>query len=607
MSQRPLKLSIPTRDRTCVDFCDGTPSGLSRWTAELPIEDPVRAAHGLLGAVASLNRCEAPFRTRFAQLETLRPLIHIACSGVSRRRPSRSLLRAERERKEAALAQRLQYQLATGYKMVIIDAVRSGVALEAGAPPASDTGIVVIAIHRALNELAQTLLRSLQFYIAPPQKLWEQLHQLYYLAEVKQVQYETVRDTEQVLRTATRITDAYDRALLLGAARPNTLRSAALGNLFTALEDWTRCVEVVESGSMKEPVILLDLAADGPPVPATLYRPHAEADGRAVDTRQLVDRMNRFLSGEADAAGLDLAMLTEQHEPLIRHAVQVWGVLTERAHARQSIKGTARVCVGLEAIHFHVGGQRSLAQQMQLRPGVEGEADEEEDAVMLDPFAGSSDVGGLRSQDDVTVRSRRWRLTPDDQDDPDALERHALALLEFSDTSPGGYGLICRDAAPERLHMGELIGVREGDDPDWALAQVRWCANADSESRLGAALIATRIEPGGARALSARGGTREWRAVLLVRSVEAIGQPAMLIAPPGAFAKGQKIAFNQQGRESKLLIEGCLQRLDGFDQFEARELGADCGVPQTGIEVDFISEEDERAAMAAFGFDLVSN
>ncbi|HSG90936.1 MAG TPA: hypothetical protein VLA56_17085 [Pseudomonadales bacterium] len=594
---RSVKLTVPKRDRQTLEFCDGSPAGLTAWLVELPTVDPVRRAHALYGAMLQLNRCATPFVERHTQLEVLRPEVHLACAAVSHRRRGQALMRTERERKEAALAQRLQYQTSLGYKMVVVDALRAGEPLRPSMPADSGTRVVVTAIHRTLTELAHTLLRSLQYYTPPPARLWEQMHQLYYLAEQKRVSGEHVVDPEHRIRPETDIGDAYERALLLAAARPNSLRHAALGSLFVALEDWTRHISIVPAAAADSPTMVVDLNGDRPPTRSGLHEHVDGEDLRQIDSWELVDRLGRFLDGETDLEGLDLQLLDDDHEALIRHGVDVWGGLPGRAHPRRPVTGRVELAIALEAAHFHAGGGRTLAQQLQSRL-ITDAGDEEEE--IFDPFAGSSDVGGANILDDGPPRPRRPAHSETDL--AEAHARHSIVTLELSDASTGGYGLVCSGEPPVGLNAGELMAIREPGEEDWALAQLRWCANGPTESRIGAALLSARVETGAARSLSARNSNRQWQPVIMLPAIEALGQAAAMLAPPGFCTSGQKIAFNQQGRESKLLIEARVQGNEAFEQFEVRVLGGEADQQDLGIEVNVMSEEDERAAMEAFGF-----
>lgn len=281
---RTVRLSVPERHRESPDFCDGTPGGIADWLAALPFADPALAARELLAGLGELNACTTAFGLRFRQLELLRSTVHLACGGIARRAENRSVLRAESERREAGLAQRVQFQLALGYKMVIVDALRDGVHLAVPTGPENDAELVMIAIHRALTELTRTLLRSLQFYAPPPRRLWSQLHQLYYL------------------------------------------------------EDWTRVIGIAPTERAREPVILVNLHSDQPPVRVSHYRHVAGEEPRSLETGGLVVHLNAFLEEQVDAQA-PLARLDAGNENLIRHGSQVWGENTERAHPRRSAPG----------------------------------------------------------------------------------------------------------------------------------------------------------------------------------------------------------------------------------------------------------------------------
>ena len=595
--RRSLKLAIPPQDLDTPTFSDGTLAGVTAWAEGLPGARPLACAKALHDALAELNRARTDYSVRFAILEALRPRVHDACTAVAGQRDDVPLMLDARARKIAALAQRTQYQLALGYKIAIVTALRDRVPLAPDAPDGSPTRIVVVAIHRALTELLHTLLRSLQFYTRPPASLWAQLHALYGLAELRGVHDEPVRDDQQALRSLTVPSDAYERAILLATAQPNQLRQQDLGVLFRALEAWTSLVRVVPLQALAQPVTVVDLASDGPPRSAAVA-PAASSTGaasdlRTVDTTRLVQKLAEYLAGDPERAHPELPLVNLEHRELVRHCARVWGEPTDRAYERTPASGEVEICTGLEHVHFHAGGARSLLRQMQSERMEDEDPAEDE---ILDPFAGAADLGGVRDLGGMPV-ARRHVSTEEESE-----AQHPLHRLELADVSPIGYGLVRAGEPPEVIRAGRLVGIREADDPDWRITVVRWIANGRNRCRLGVETLAQRALSGGARLVSSRGRELDFVRALLLPGFEALAQPPSLVTAPGVFEAGQKIAFTQGGRETKLLVEASLASTDDHDRLQVRELVSAAAVePETGIEFEVMSEEEERAAMAAFG------
>ncbi|MEE4299896.1 MAG: hypothetical protein V2J24_10685, partial [Pseudomonadales bacterium] len=519
---------------------------MTAWTTKLPTSNAVAAARALHDALAELNHWRTDHGTRFAILEQLRPFVLGACAAVARHRSATPLLLDDRARSVAALAQRTQHQLATGYRIVVVTALRAGIPLEPATPDDSPTRTVVIAIHRAMTELLHTLLRSLQFHTPPPAALWAQLHTLYALAELRRVQDEPVRDALQALLWQTVPADVYKRAVLLATAQPNKLRSSELGELFKALESWTGQVAVVPFDALEQPVMVVDLESDRPPRATQLSAVARGNDLRTLDTRRLVRKFEEYLAAAPGKGPSELGGVDRERRELIRHCAHVWGARTDRAYERTPASGSVEVCTTLEHVHFHAGGGRSLLRQLQSqRLGAQDPAE----AEILDPFAGAADLGGVRTADSAPVPRRHLSSEVESQAD------HPLASLELTDRSPLGFGLICAGEAPGDVQAGQLLALREADDPDWRITVVRWVANGRDRSRLGVETLAQRALSGGARLISSRGRVLDFKPALLLPGVEALDQPPSLITAPGVFQTGQKLAFTQGGRERKLLVE----------------------------------------------------
>ena len=545
--ERTLSLSIPKREDRALSFSDGSIDGLARWADELPITEGFAAGTLLRDALAELNRTTGEHDLRFQQMELLRPVAHFVCSTFAPAQARRALLVDEQERAEANLAQSLQFELATGYKIVLVDGLRSGIDLEAGARRESPAGIALIAVHRTLTELAQTLLRSLQRYTPPPPRLWQQLHQLFALAELRGVLDETVHDEENQFRPETRIVDAYVRATMLGAARPNTLRPTTLGTLFKVLEDWTRFVDLSTEEPEDGAHAVLNLSGDHPPITAAAYEHGEDEELRVIDSTRLLDVLNRHLDPEQTQVQTGPVMPETDPDELVRHAVQAWGVVTKRIFKRMPVEGRLKICAGMLAIHYHVA-----------------------DGV---PFEDRLVGGTRRRPGRVPARFRTFELT-------------------LADASPGGYGLVCEGDFPEDLQTGDLLGVHKEGVGEWHIAVVRWFGNEPSGARLGIELLAPRAEPAGARRVASRGSAKEWVPVLLLPELRALHQPSALITPRGAFRIDQKLALNCGGRERKVRLEASRSFTDNFHQFTLTELGDRGEQPDTGIKVDYLDDDD---------------
>ena len=574
MQARPIRLSVPRQTRDTLDFCEGTPQALTAWAAPLQAGAPDEGIATLLPALAEINQCRTAPSERLEQLEAIRPVVWFLCSRLAQSTLTRPLRLDRDEQTALANAQSLQTQLAAGYKLVVGQWLQAEGPLRTAAEP---VGPPVIALHRALSDLGQTLLRALQLYTPAPPRVWEQLHQLYYLAERQAITGLSSTDPVQQQAKPLRIRDVYMRLLLLGCARPNMLRQQALLSLFKALEDWAARVHL--STDVSDAHLLVDLTSDQAPLDATRYVGHSGEDLRCLVTEPLLVILRQRFELTADVgygAGAD-------DPELLSHLLQAWGRSARRAFKRSRASGSLEICIGLPALHFHSAGGLSL--QAQLRGGRSIEAfaaDSEED---VDPFAGAGDVGGARNEEPTRRRAESPGAA-------EPVEDHPVSRLRLEDISPGGYGLIWETRPAADLQAGELVGLRAPGDGHWSVAVVRWCRNVPGELRLGVELLAPRAASACVRPLGQQTAWNAWGPALVLPAVSALSQPPYLITPSGPFAPGQKVILNQYGTGLRARLQVLERASHGFAEFRFEELGVPREVqPDTGIEVEYLDAD----------------
>ncbi|MEE4360284.1 MAG: hypothetical protein V2I63_02035 [Pseudomonadales bacterium] len=562
---RPLRLKIPVRTPAPVRFCDGSPDAIAAWIGTLPRTDAALVCRSTIDALTQLYHAESDAATRLRQLETLRPAATAAGASLAHLARSGAPGGIDARRRRALAAQTLSLHLATGYKLVILDALRAGARGSAQVRPGSPGAVLVTAVHRATTELSRLLLRALQLYAPAPPRLWDELHQFYLLAEAQGFADLRITDPEQRHRRQSTIAEAYTRAILLAAAQPNSLRHEPIQQLFDALEDWTRFTRITPPGDGDPRVIRVDLAGDEPPVQARLHRPGEDEDPRLIDSRALVRLLTESLGTAAGRAATERTPARPEglSDDLVRHCIRAWTGDVRRVARRTPASGRFEVCLGLAAVHFHAGGGVAFEAQLGIpRQSL---------AVLDDGFADATVFGSPRLVDRGSAAASH------------APDEHRLHRVELVDAGPGGFGIEWDDVPSEALQIGELIGLREGADHHWGLGIVRWLSTESDDIRAGIEMIAPRLLPAGVRLRGVRDARSDWVRALRIPAMEVLGQPALLITPPLPFRTGHKVALHEDGETQEVRLETLRVTSPGFSVFEYRPIEGLLPATETGI------------------------
>ena len=585
-SQR-IRLKLPEQDLRTLTLGSDRPAKLRNWVEQLPMMNMGETSRQLYQYIQELNRLEVAPRTRFELLEVIRPVVQQVCTGLSKHYLNQALVLPEKARRVASLAQSLQGHMASGYKLVVARGLG-----KLGDKDMKD--VVVTALHRAITALNETLLRCYQLYFPTPRHLWMELHQLYLLAELNRLEHVEVEDPEFGLLESSTVTDAYGRALLLATCKPNQLRQQELSLVYQATEEWSGFIDV-KMAADNDDLFVFDLSADRPPT----YRTHASAGAetsRYIESGELVKRLVSSIAGEKPS---DFHLPRGMSDTLVNHLQRAWGALTERSFRRVDQEIALEICLGLGAVHYFVSDGEDFARLMgDSRHALL--ADEEDNPFLrkrapqqrslpadADPWAGAYDGGAYRMAQEGSVENIDLsRITSALQ------ERRGESKTKFHkhecrtvNVSPGGYCLAWEGETPAQLRTGELMGIIEESNPEWALGVIRWVKQLSSQgARFGVELLAPRAMPAGGRVIKKTGEPAEFQRVLLLPELHAIGQPATLVVPSVGFQTGSRVELVHGGKAQRIQLQRKLNSTASFGQFEFRLLDGQPGASRQGAE-----------------------
>lgn len=557
---RTTLLTAPAPELENLSFALPEPESVGEWIGRLPMANVPEAAGQIRQATFEIARLDTDWQTRMALLEGIRPTVLYLTARLDKAANAAGSSADAITR----LAQRLQTNLCSGYKAVVI------AAHEAAESDAEACRTVSLAIHRALSDLSRTLLRTLQYYVAPADKLWLKLHQLYLLAETLEVVDEVHADTGNAGSPELSVGAVYQRSVLLALARPYQLRHRELSDVFTALAGWSGLTRL--STSMTDTVYAVDLSSDkGPGLSESLK---ANEFCRGIEIGALMTRLEAQLSDTSGSDGLELNVIS--------HLTGAWGEMTSRAFNRADSSDPIKLCVGLKSAHYYLSDNAEFSDTVSSSPTAAGDkVSPFGDNVHFLPNAGEAkdiwedafDVGGKiptnpKFEDpDVALFEHQ-----PPSGDPASEEAYPCFDSTAADMSPSGYRLRWSQPFPPNLQTGELIGLRDETDPRWCLAVARWIRQDEQGAFMGVELLAPQARPVAIRVVQSKGSKAEFQRAFLLPELKPLGRPATLITPATPFKGGQKILIRDNGTQNTAQLGECLLKTGSFNQFSFRVL-----------------------------------
>lgn len=560
-----MQLHIQQRKPRENSSFDANPAAVARWVETLPVVNIGETARRLYEALGDLGQQDLSPAQRFKALELLRPQVFYVLDALKKHIVGQSFPLGDKARKVARLARELLRELGDGYKILVLE--------EVAGRGRRDTRTLTISLHRAMHCLAQLLLKAYQAYAPHPEGVWSDIHQLYRYSEAQELHRTPVQVEVPEGALPSSIETLYKQILLLALACPYRMRHGEAEEVQARLERWaehSRLSPMALPG--QHPGLFMShLASDEPPIYRSL-RHGGENDVlcRALDTTELAEDIRAALSTLPEEQPIPTPL---QHT--LRRLMLAWGVMPKRRFSRSQHSARVSVAMGLATTHYFVSGEAAFSPaagnlgdagyqeppRFQAEP-VSSERGRAPDAWELEPVPQHQDTP-LQ-----TPRPHRVEIPTglDVTAEPD-FQSHDWHMINVS---AGGYCLLWDRQENSRAQVGELVGIRELDDPDlfhWRLGVVRWM-KSNTGLELGVQMLSPGAVAVGARPYPAISQNPQFSRALLLPEIHALQQPATLLLSAPPFRVGGSAIINSHGREVKVKLHKMVENTGSFAQFQ---------------------------------------
>ncbi|WP_085630969.1 molecular chaperone [Pseudomonas sp. R16(2017)] len=573
--QPQLQAPVPTQLR--LTFCAPAPRDLKRWIAALPKANIGESARQLYQGLGELNQLLTPSDNRLQLLELLRPEVYFVCQHLERHFLHQAIMLDDRSRKISNLCQALQGQLATGYKQIVLR-----IAPKYTSPRAA---LLSAALQRATHALKGQLLRATQLYSPAPEGLWFELHQLFLTAARLQLQHRRVRDDLASLTAELSVEQTYIAALLLGSARCNQLRQNQIARLAEVLEPWAAWLKL-HPGVTGEGLFAVSAELDTGPRYRSMFRSEQQAGLLGFDPQPLVNAIEAHLLHQDTPNPLPVPSGLS-HDSL-QHLHATWGQTAERSFQRTVGQGNLTVCIGMSALHFYLGGERTFSELLRHPGARTANFSQAVARSEKDSWSQAFDAAPQSPSDELLPYEEiNYEPLADDSNDADNPPHYPTYALPVINHSPGGYCLAWPKEVPAELQAGEMVGIQDSANQGWSIAVVRWIRQVrDGGTQMGIELVAPHAQPCGLQLVRTRDDHSHYLRGLLLPQISAIDLPATLLAPRLPFQEGNKVLINTLGEEHRAGLDRRVASTHSFNQFAYRSLEA---AQNGGSEEDFDS------------------
>jgi len=538
------------------------PAKAEQWLAGLPLLNPAETSYQILNALVALNRMEIDDKTRFRLLEVYREPVARMCTELKGEYIGLPLPLPDKGHQAAKRARDLQMEMAYGYKRLVINAMESF----KGRPSTRAMGSLAILVQRAIRYLAETLVKSYQYYAKPPENIWREIHQLYQLADAYGVGETSVDDILNQTQPQSSVAHVYKQALLVDFSDPFHLPVRLVEMIQHYLNRWASLAKLgpATPAPGKNCQFLIDLHNDRAgeimfPTEVT----YSETQYRLLNTLELAklvhSQITQLQKGETpETEGLHSDFFESRTtKEMLKRLLNSWGVIPKRSFNRTPKRGShVDVAIGIRAINHWLNGGREFIlssefvgpmPQQRSRLGNKFVDTTEIDLMAMDKGADSQTV----------------------EIDPELI----YASWDIQDESAGGLA-IAKDAVKhQHARVGDLIAVRSSEEGTWEVSTIRWVKTSDAGAlSIGMKRISPVARSVQFKTIGDDQTESDFMPAILVPELAAIKQKQGLLAYKGAFKPGREIYFDDGFRLVKAMITRLVEDSPVFEHFEYDEI-----------------------------------
>lgn len=459
-------LTLPKDSFESLTFCGASKDELRDYLADLPHNSPAELCNRLYRLLPEVAGLKVPPGRKLTLLDMAEPEA-IECV----QRLTKKLRVTPATTKVLSLSIAMLRYLAQGYKAVLVTSLKF---------PSSPPNLLIGATYGAINALTQALAICWECYIPLPKNIWLELHSLYRIARIKNLESVSIRSQVITTDVAATIKGAYVKPLLMACTDPSKHTPQDIRNTLNFLTTRANLVEFVDN--LKDGIFVIDPNSD--------RGPQYDFKTQGTTNRHFRLRTYRLVRHieEQVAAGT----LTGLSSRLARDLCKYWSTEIKRQSDHVYEDKHLTLVLGLGYIHRELTGCKNVEDYLELLQG----------GGKKKPQLALADLEPEQSRGTFIVRGKGDKLmagsdkaidfhSPKDETTSKA-RRYPGTQINHSDTGA------CVEFEPDAEHLtpGELIALKYDGAAEWLIGVVRWVRiTPQLKRRIGIQLYKQKMTP----------------------------------------------------------------------------------------------------------------
>ncbi|OIR04576.1 hypothetical protein GALL_132460 [mine drainage metagenome] len=518
-----LNLNLPMTTASSMIIAETNPRKIGQLLANIDGQNPLDIASYLYIELEILNRQKVSPNDRIQALDAYRPLLINTAQALAVDYSNAALPLHDNAKVAAAAAESLWLELGYGYKLALVDLQNKLIKI-------GTNKISAHVIQHAMHAIAEHALVHYQTYLAPPEHIWGDLHQLYFCAVQLGIQNVNVGLFPYPNFS---IENSYVHALLMYLSDPQhlTQKDIRLAADFLAHHIGKTQITAVIPLESTSGAFIISLKSNKPPTP---YSKQKDAPNPSTDillqtidlVRTIHQLLNNLLNNQWPKDGsIPIDGNRNDFIGLLTHLIKYWGIIPKRIFSRSQKNGELELVVGISDIYHASNHNNSTTTGADIDTNI------------------NTTVRQI-----LPINPSRWQIL---------------------NISAAGMSIRRHPTANKNIRIGCILGIKTKNETQWSLGLVRWasCGNRDRLD-IGVQLIAPQAQS----AIASINGREHNEMVLLLPEIPAANQAATIIAPKGTFEPARSLTLTYNNVYQHIMLTKLIEHSNHFERIQYSQI-----------------------------------